>query len=124
MKRFIVMTVAMACLVLSRQTAMAQEAGINGKWHFVMSTDDGNREMDAEFAVDGDGQVTGRFPDTAVAGTFRDGKLDLRFQVTPHETGEAGSLRLTGKLDDTSALTGNWEFTQYSGTFKASRVKS
>ncbi|HVO97829.1 MAG TPA: hypothetical protein VMT15_07170 [Bryobacteraceae bacterium] len=121
MKR--VFVVAMVCLVLSRQTAKAQDAGINGKWHFVMDTEGGNREMNAEFAVDGDGKVTGKFGDTAIAGTFRDGKLDLSFPMTAHETGEMSSLRLTGKLDGASSLTGNWEFSQYGGTFKATRQK-
>jgi flagellar basal body rod protein FlgG len=124
---------AVVCLVSSRQianaqatnaqTANASNAGISGKWHFVMDTPGGDREMDAEFTVDADGKVTGKYGITDVAGTFRDGKLDLNFQMTSEESGQTAALKLVGKLDETAALVGTWEFSEYNGAFKATRPK-
>jgi hypothetical protein len=124
---------AVVCLVSSRQianahatnaqTANASNAGINGKWHFVMDTPGGDREADAEFTVDADGKVTGKYGITDVAGTYRDGKLDLNFQMTSEESGQTAALKLVGKLDETAALVGTWEFSEYNGTFKANRPK-
>jgi hypothetical protein len=122
-KRFLVVTLAMACLILGRQIAKAQDAGINGKWHFVMDTPGGDREVDAEFTVAEDGKVTGKYGTTDVAGTFKDGKLDLNFSMTSEESGETAPLKLVGKLDETAALVGTWEFSAYNGTFKATRPK-
>jgi hypothetical protein len=105
------------------QTANASNAGINGKWHFVMDTPGGDREVDAEFTVDADGRVTGKYGITDVAGTYKDGKLDLNFQMTSEESGQTAALKLVGKLDETAALVGTWEFSDYNGTFKATRPK-
>ena len=133
MRKFLLIMLAVACLVSGRQIANAQAtnaqtanasiAGINGKWHFVMDTPGGDREMDAEFTVDADGKVTGKYGITDVAGTFRDGKLDLNFQMTSEESGQTAALKLVGKLDETAALVGTWEFSEYNGTFKATRPK-
>jgi hypothetical protein len=122
-KRFLLIAMAMMCLTLCRQTAIAQDAGLNGKWHFVMDTPGGDREMDAEFAVGADGKVTGKYGKTDVAGTFKDGKMDLDFEMTSEESGETAHLKLIGKFDDKMALIGTWEFSSYSGTFKATRPK-
>ncbi|HLY43415.1 MAG TPA: hypothetical protein VKR52_19540 [Terracidiphilus sp.] len=107
------------------QAATTQSAGaLDGKWHFVLDTPGGDREMDAEFAVDADGKVTGKFNDTAVAGTYKDGQMNLEFTMTSEESGETAPLKLTGKLGDDNALSGDWAFSSYNGTFKASRPKS
>jgi hypothetical protein len=58
-----------------------------------------------------------------VAGTYKDGKLDLNFQMTSEESGQTAALKLVGKLDETAALVGTWEFSEYNGTFKATRPK-
>ena len=124
MRRFLVFAVvAMACVVLSRPAVRADDSGINGKWHFVMDTPGGDREMEAVFAVDGDGKVTGKYDKTDVAGTFKAGQMDLSFEMTSEESGETAPLKLVGKLDDTGTLTGTWEFSSYNGTFKATRPK-
>lgn len=145
MKKILFVAVAIACLIAGRPTANAQtaqgtaaqntaaqnpaaqdtakDAGIAGKWHFVMDTPGGDREMDAEFAVDKDGNVTGKYGATDVAGTYKDGKMDLNFSMTSEESGETAPLKLEGKLDDTNALTGTWAFSSYDGTFKATRPK-
>lgn len=126
-KRFLFVAAAMAFLiaggpVMNAQDA-AKDAGINGKWHFVLDTPGGDREMDAEFTVDADGKVTGKYGDTDVLGTYKDGKMDLAFPMTSEEADETATLKLDGRLDDTRALTGTWEFSEYSGTFKATRPK-
>lgn len=124
MKRLILVVIVMLGAVLLTRTAVsAADAGITGKWHFVMDTPGGDREMDAEFAVDPDGKVTGNYNKTAVAGTFKDGKMDLSFEMTSEESGETGPLKLVGKVDDAGTLTGTWEFSSYAGTFKAMRPK-
>jgi len=122
-KRFLVIAAALVCLMTARATAHAQDAGLNGKWHFVLDTEGGDREMDAVFSVDADGKVTGKFDKTAVAGTFKDGHMDLAFEMTSEEAGETATFKLVGKLDDTAALTGTWEFSSYSGAFKATHPK-
>jgi len=113
----------MVGLLLGHQTATPQHSAIDGKWHFVMDTPGGDREMEAEFAVDADGKVTGKYGTTDVAGTFKDGHLLLDFQMTSEESGETAALKIDGKLDDTAVLAGTWEFSSYNGTFKASRPK-
>jgi hypothetical protein len=127
-KQFLLAATAMACLVMGRQVSTAQDSatpsGVNGKWHFVLDTPGGDRDIDAEFAVDADGKVTGKFGKTDAAGTYKDGKLDMNFSLTAEETGETAPFKLVGKLDETSSLTGNWEFSSYAGTFKAMRPKA
>jgi hypothetical protein len=127
-KKTLLVVLAIVCLISGRQlanaqTASAADAGVNGKWHFVMDTPGGDREMEAEFTVAADGKVTGKYGTTDVAGTYKDGKLDLNFQMTSAESGQTAALKLVGKLDETGALVGTWEFADYNGTFKATRPK-
>ena len=123
MKKFLLIAVAVVCVITGRQMVIAQDAGINGKWHFVMDTPGGDREVDAEFAVAADGSVAGKWGKTDVAGTYKDGKLDLSFQTTSEESGQTAPLKVVGKLDEAGALAGTWEFSAYSGTFKATHPK-
>jgi hypothetical protein len=44
--------------------------------------------------------------------------------MTSDETGETAPLKIAGKIDDTAAMTGTWEFSSYDGTFKATRPKA
>jgi hypothetical protein len=94
-------------------------ADIAGKWLFVMQTEGGERQITADFRMDAD-QVTGKWDTSDVKGTFKDGALELSFPVTPQETGETHTLKITGRLDG-EALSGKWEFGEYSGTYKATR---
>jgi hypothetical protein len=107
----------------TQEPAATASTGIIGKWHFVLETPGGDRESDADLAVDQDGKVTGKFGNSDVAGTYKEGKLDLDFPFTSDELGETAELKFSGKLDDTNALTGTWEFVSYNGTFKATRLK-
>lgn len=122
MKRFLLIAAAAACLVLARPVASAQDSPINGKWHFVLDTPGGDREVDGDFTVGQDGKVTGKWATTDVAGTYKEGQLDLNFQFTSDEAGETAPMKISGKLDESiAALVGTWEFSSYSGAFKATR---
>ena len=121
MKKFLVMAVAVVCILLGRPFANAQDAGINGKWHFVLQTPGGEREVDADFTVDGDGNVTGKWGNSDVTGTYKEGALALNFQFTAEEVGTTAAMKIDGKLDEAAALGGDWAFSEYNGTFKATR---
>lgn len=121
MKKFLVIAAAMVCLVMGSPTAQAQDKSVGGKWHFVLETPGGEREVDADFTVDADGNVTGKWGSADVAGTYKDGKLALDFQFTSEEVGATAAMKIDGKLDDAAALAGDWAFTEYNGTYKATR---
>ena len=119
MRNLIAFAFVTACLTLGMQTAVAAGSDVAGKWHFVLDTPGGDRDVDAEFMVDGD-KVTGKWGTSDVSGTYTDGKLALAFSMTSEEAGETSTMKITGKLDS-GALTGDWEFSSYSGTYKATR---
>jgi hypothetical protein len=121
LRKLLVIAAAIICLVAGRPVLHAQDAGINGKWHFVLETPGGDRELDADFTVDNDGNVTGKWANADVAGTYKEGKLALAFQFTSEEAGTTADMKLDGKLDDSGALAGDWEFSEYNGSFKATR---
>ncbi|HEY7212421.1 MAG TPA: hypothetical protein VH477_19250 [Bryobacteraceae bacterium] len=98
-----------------------QSTDISGKWHFVYQTEGGERENDAMFKLEGD-QVTGKYGDADVKGTFKDGDLDLAFPYNSDEAGMTATLKMKGKLKD-GKLEGNWQFGDYDGTFVATRVE-
>jgi hypothetical protein len=124
MKKFLVAVAAIVCLMTGALFVKAQNSGISGKWHFVLDTPGGDRDVDAEFTVDAEGKVTGTFGKTAAAGIFKDGNLDMTFDMTAEETGETAQMKLVGKLDAPSTLTGKWQFSSYDGSFKAARPKN
>ena len=109
------------CLLLGSSYLHAQDAGISGKWHFVLATPGGDRDVDADFAVDNDGNVTGKWGNSDVSGTYKEGKMALTFQFTSEEAGTTADMKLDGKLDDAGALAGDWTFSEYNGTFQAGR---
>jgi hypothetical protein len=100
----------------------APDTRINGKWHFVFDTQGGDREFEADFTVAADGTVTGTWDKAPANGTYKDGHLLMAFDTTSEEAGETSTLHLDGKLD-TDAITGNWAFSSYNGTFKATHPK-
>lgn len=127
MKRFWTALTLVAVVMTGIAVARAQMApagGINGKWHFALDTPGGERDVEADLAVDGDGKVTGTWGKSSVAGTFKDGKLNLAFQFSSEETGETSEMKIVGALDDKSVLSGSWQFSSYDGTFTASRPKA
>ncbi len=112
-------TLALLCSTpaMRGQTA-AKPADITGQWHFVLDTPGGDRESDADFHLDGD-KVTGKYGKADVAGTYTDGKMDLAFTIETDEAG-TGTIKFKGSLEG-DIITGDWEFTEYNGTFKAMR---
>jgi hypothetical protein len=121
MRNMIAFAFVALCLTVGLQTAVAADPDVSGKWHFVLDTPGGDREVDADFVVDG-GKVTGKWGSSDVTGTYADGKLDLAFSMTSEEAGETSTMKITGKLDN-DALTGDWAFSSYSGSYKATRPK-
>ena len=109
-----------AALMMPASKADPAAATVTGKWHFVFDTEGGDREFDPVFKQDGD-QVTGKWGDGDVKGTFAEGKLNLEFPYTSNEAGP-GTLKIKGTLAN-DVLTGDWGFSEYSGSFKATRVK-
>jgi hypothetical protein len=103
------------------QDSPAKTTGVDGKWHFVLDTEGGDRPVEVELAIDSNGKVTGTFGKAAVAGTYFNRKLDLAFEFTSEEANETAQMMIKGILDDTGKLTGNWQFSDYDGPFAATR---
>jgi len=124
LRKLLALVAAVVCLMMGGSHVYAQDAGnggINGKWHFVLATPGGDREVDADFTVDNDGNVTGKWGPSDVAGTYKEGKLALKFSFTSDEAATTADMNLDGKLDDAGALAGDWTFSEYNGTFQAKR---
>jgi hypothetical protein len=122
MKYLLITLVALGCAATMGGVAHARGTALDGRWLFVFDTPDGGRDVDAEFAVAADGKVTGKLGPADVAGTYKDGALKLDFPINEPQSGETGPLKIVGKMND-NELSGNWEFSSYSGTFKATRPK-
>ena len=135
---FAVLAIAIAAVTLSTPVPVQAQAPaaqakpaalatpdkrINGKWHFVFDTAGGDREFNAEFSVDADGNVTGTWEKAPATGTYKDGHLLMVFDITSEEANETAPLHLDGKLDDSETITGTWQFSSYDGTFKATHPK-
>ena len=121
LKQLTILVLSIAAMLVSVQTAPAQTAkaaGLPGQWHFVLDTPGGDRESEADLKLDGE-KVSGTYGKANVDGTFKDGKIALAFNIDTDEAG-SGTLKLNGALDG-DAITGDWSFSDYSGTFKATR---
>lgn len=128
LRKFFVLAAAVVCLMTGSSYVHAQDGagsnGISGKWHFVLATPGGDREVDADFTVDNDGNVTGKWGPADVAGTYKEGKVALKFPFTSDEVGTTADMSLDGKVDDAGALGGDWAFSEYNGTFQAKRPEA
>jgi hypothetical protein len=121
MPKWLISAFMIVGLLLSQPISTLAAPDVSGKWHFVLDTPGGDREVEAVFQGDGD-RITGKWGKEDVSGTFTAGKLDLSFPITAEETGEKGTLKITGKLLH-DQLVGDWQFSDYNGTYKASREK-
>lgn len=113
--------VVLALVVVVWMLPTAQAFELAGQWEFAFNTHDGVRRTPVTLQLSG-GQVSGKFDKSDVKGTFRDGKLDLKF---PHYTAEGGfeaELSLQGAVEG-DGLQGDWKFGEHGGTWKASKVK-
>jgi hypothetical protein len=126
MKSFFAVLAAIAFL-WTPMGRTAEPATVTGKWHFVLDTPGGDREVDSIFEQNAD-KVTGKWgvsdgENDPVAGAFAEKKLTLEFTLNSPEAGP-GTMKIKGQLADDGSLTGDWAFQEYSGTFKATRVKA
>lgn len=112
--------VILACLVALLVSAPLLAADVSGNWNFVFYTDDGERHAPARFQLDGN-KVTGTLAETEVQGAFQEGKLQLSFPFYSAEAGLKDDLKIEGTLEG-DTLSGNWVFSSYRGTFKATRA--
>ena len=87
---------AFICALVTATPALAADPA--GAWIFSCETPSGVRTMKADFKVDGD-KITGTWDNAPVQGSIADGKLDLSFPYTPHETNSQGTLQLKGQLE-------------------------
>ncbi len=113
----ILQCVTLAILAVAAVFAAAPD--ISGNWHFVLATPGGDREGSASLTVSGD-QVSGKFDTAEVKGTYKEGALELSFPYNSAEVGVTAPLSFQGKMAD-GKLTGTWTFSEYSGTFLATR---
>jgi hypothetical protein len=127
MKWLMAIAMTLVCLGMVAPLSALAQAGDNkapqtiaGKWHFVLNTDGGDRELEADFQLDGK-NVTGKFGKDDAKGTYEEGKLNLEFTLNSEEAG-TGTMKIVGALAN-DALTGTWEFQTYSGSYKATRVQ-
>src|SRR5450432_4367425 len=98
MRKVITLLFVTLCLAFGLRTMIGADPDVTGKWHFVLDTPGGDRDVEAEFIVN-DGKVTGKWGPADVAGTYADGKLTLAFPFTSEEAGDTATMKITGKLD-------------------------
>lgn len=111
-----ILAVALAAFAMVAAVPAAA-AGMTGKWNFTLQTEGGERQFSPTFQLDGE-NVTGKWGAADVKGTFSGDTLNLNFPFTSEEAELRGTLKITGKLAD-GALTGQWQFESYSGSFRA-----
>jgi len=114
---------AQAAPAAQDKPAADQDKRINGKWHFVFDTSGGDREANAEFTVDAEGNVTGTWEKAPATGTYKEGHLLMAFDVTAEDLNETATLHLDGQMDDSNTITGTSTFSSYDATFKATHPK-
>jgi hypothetical protein len=120
MRRIVLAVLSVWVLVVGFGLSKARAADpITGKWAFVFDTEGGAREFAADFKLDGE-QVSGKFAGADVKGTFKEQKLELAFPFSSEEANMTDTLKITGKLEK-EALTGEWSFSSYSGTYTAKK---
>lgn len=121
MRKIALVALGLVALLFSVRAVSASDP-ITGKWTFVFDTEGGPREFTADLKLDGD-KVSGKFGEKAdVKGTFKDQKIDLAFPFQSEEADMTDTLKITGKLEK-DALTGEWAFNQWSGNYKAAKLK-
>ena len=109
-----------ACLlILATAMLFAMADALTGTWEFTMETPGGDRVVMPVFKLTGDA-VGGTWDTAEVKGTFTDGMLRLEFPFYSKEGGFGGPMKINGKLEG-GQLKGTWEFSAFSGTFKAKK---
>lgn len=99
--------------------ALPGEDPLTGKWSMVMETPGGERRAVPVFAVEGE-TVTGKWDQSEVKGTFKDGQLELEFPLESGEAGYKANFKVSAKLE-AGVLKGSWSFSSYSGKLEGKR---
>lgn len=104
--------------------AVSKAAGgaVSGAWKFVLFTEAGDKPVQVNVVADGE-SVSGKTGEQAWVGTFKDGVLNIKAKdfYSP-AAGFSADLTLTGKVNGKD-LTGSWEFGEYSGSMKGTRIE-
>lgn len=101
----------------------AVAADLAGKWNVVWDTPGGERRSTLTFRVDGDKvEADMQGARKPIAGTVRDGKVELQGAVYSQEAGGQGPFKLSGRLDG-SHLKGSASWSEHSMTFTATRAE-
>jgi hypothetical protein len=111
--------ISMAILVLVSQAALAGE--VDGEWSFVFKTEIGDRTPTMTLTTEGD-SVNAVAEGLDLAGTFKDGELELSGELFSPDAGYTSTLTVTGKLAG-EALVGEWVWDVYTGPFTAERAE-
>jgi hypothetical protein len=112
------LVLSLVVVVWMMPTAQALE--LTGKWNFVFNTEGGTRNTAVTLQLNGD-QVSGKFDKSDVKGTFRDGKLDLKFPHYSPEGGFEAELSMQGVAQGED-LRGDWEYGEHGGSWTASKA--
>lgn len=86
---------------------------VTGKWDITLDTPGGERKAAPSFTLDGD-KVGGKWDQSEVAGTFKDGKLELSFALTSNEAGQTAPLKISATIEG-GAMKGTWSWATYDG---------
>ena len=117
----LVRLVVLALVVIVWMMPTAQAFELAGRWEFVFDTEGGIRRTVCTLQVDGE-QVSGKFDQSDVKGTFRGSTLDLKFPYYSSEGGFEAELRLQGTVEG-DGLKGDWTFGEHGGTWTATKAK-
>jgi hypothetical protein len=80
-------------------------------------------DYSATYAIEVDGEnVTVRYANEVIKGTFKDGALEFSGNHYIGEAGYEAPLKITGKLEG-EQIKGNVTWDAYSGTFVANKAK-
>lgn len=119
--RDVVRLVVFVLAVMVWMLPTARAFDLAGRWNFVFDTEGGVRRTPVTLQLQED-QVSGKFEQSDVKGTFSGGKLDLKF---PHYSAEGGfeaELSLQGTVEG-EGMKGNWTFGEHGGTWTAQKAE-
>jgi hypothetical protein len=96
-------------------------AGVEGKWHFVFSTDQGDYPFDFTITGDGDNVVC-KAGESELKGAFKGGALELTGDFYVADAGYSAPMTIKGTLAD-GKLSGNATWDVYETTFTATKAE-
>jgi len=99
--------------------APASAADVDGDWQMVFQTEVGPRETPLNVTTDGE-TATAVMGETQLAGTYKDGLLELSGEHYAADAGYTATLTIKARMDG-PALTGEWIWSEYSSVFEGKR---